>query len=104
MLGNAMGSTTRRVVCHLLDPKARLAWRKVSFTAFKASSVVRIITGKTISPSVSDPAIILSPKFNLFTNNAIPNKPKTMDGMPARLLVIWFKNLLIQPSLAYSFM
>ena len=45
-----------------------------------ASSVVRIITGNTINPSVREPAIIESPNFSVLTNNAIPKSPKTIDG------------------------
>jgi hypothetical protein len=49
-----------------------------------------MITGKTNKPKVNPPARIESPKPNLFTNNAIPKRPNTIDGTPARLFVICF--------------
>jgi len=65
--------------------------------------VVLIITGKAIIAKVREPAIIESPNFKRLTNNAIPNNPNTIDGIPARLLVIERTNFLNQFSLVYNF-
>src|SRR5690554_8084904 len=84
----AAGKTMRLIVCNLVAPNAKLPSRYLCGTANNASSEVLIINGKTNKPRVKEPAKMESPKFNLLTNNAIPNNPKTIDGMLARLLVI----------------
>ena len=71
-------------------------------TTFKASSVVRIITGKIIIARVKDPAISEYPNFNVVTKNAAPNNPYTIDGIPARASVEYLIILTNRPCLAYS--
>ena len=47
---------------------------------------------------------MLSPKPKKLTKSDMPNRPNTIEGMPARLLVIILMNLTIFPCEAYSFM
>src|SRR6185436_14066376 len=88
IFGADIGKITLCMVCILEAPNARLASRNEFGMDFKASSVVLITTGNASNPSVNEPAIIESPHFNWFTKNSIPNNPKTIDGIPARLFVI----------------
>ena len=104
MLGIPIGRITCQMVWSLLAPSARLPSRKLSGMAFRASSVVRITSGSASRPSVSEPAMMLSPKPKKLTKSDIPNSPNTIDGIPARLLVIMRMNLTTFPFGAYSFM
>lgn len=54
---------------------------------FKASSVVRIITGNIIIATVSEPATMEYPIFNVTTKKIPPNNPYTIDGIPDKLSV-----------------
>ena len=47
----------------------------LSFTAFKASSVERIISGNIIIDTVHTPEIIENPNPNQIEKNIIPNNP-----------------------------
>ena len=64
MLGNAIGKITLRMVCSLDAPNAKLPVRYELSMAFRASSVVRIITGRIRNPKVNEPAIMKLPKPN----------------------------------------
>ena len=103
MFGNAIGSTTLRIVCNFVAPKAKLPCRNESSILFNASSVVRIIRGNDINANVNEPAMIESPQPNVLTNNDIPNKPNTTEGTPLKLFVMMRMNRMIFPFVAYSF-
>jgi len=75
MPGVACGSTTFVIVCHLVAPRARLAWRRLSGTVFRASSAVVIITGRMSSPRVRDPASIDDPNCSARTKRPRPKRP-----------------------------
>ena len=102
--GMAMGSTTFQMVWSLVAPRARLPSRIPPGISLSASSVVRMTSGRESSPSVSEPASMLSPKPRYLTKRAMPKSPKTMEGTPLRLLVMSRMNLTTQPLEAYSFM
>ena len=104
MFGIAIGMITCQIVCNLVAPKARLFSLKLSGIAFKASSVVRIMRGTHNKPKVREPAKILSPKSRYLTKRVIPKSPKTIEGMPLRLLVITRMNRINFLFGAYSFM
>ena len=104
IFGKAIGSTTRRMVCNFVAPKARLPCRNESSILFRASSVVRIIRGSDINASVNEPAMIESPQPSALTNSDIPNKPNTTDGTPLRLFVMIRMKRTTLPFVAYSFM
>ncbi len=75
--GMADGSTTCLMVCHLLIPSAREDSRYSLGTARSASSLERIITGRTRRERVRDAESIEGPKPKYLTNSANPKSPKT---------------------------
>ena len=87
MPGRAWGSTTLRMVCHWVPPRLTLTVRKLCGTARSASSAVLMITGSVMIASVSEPARIDVPKPRNSTNKPSPNRPYTIEGMPARLMI-----------------
>ncbi len=101
--GIDIGSSTFQMVWNLVAPRAMEPSRKLSGMLLKASSVVRMTIGSARSPMVREPARMLSPKPRRLTKNAIPKSPKTIDGMPERLLVIILMKLTSAPLGAYSF-
>lgn len=58
--------------------------------------------GSVRTAKVRIPAIALTPKPQTVTKKANPNKPKTMDGTPARLATAKVMSFLSGPSFAYS--
>ena len=87
--------------------------------SFRASSVVRMTSGressprvreparmlspnKESSPRVREPARMLSPNPRYLTNRAMPKSPKTIEGTPLRLLVIRRMKRTTHPLEAYS--
>ena len=87
MPGSALGSTTLRMVCHFVPPRLMLTVRKLCGTDRSASSAVLMITGSVMIASVSDPARIDDPMPSASTNSPSPNRPYTIDGTPARLMI-----------------
>ena len=67
-----------------------------------ASSVVRMTSGSASRPRVNEPAIIESPKPRALTKSAMPKRPKMMEGMLPRLLVMMRMKRTIFPLPAYS--
>ena len=104
MRGIPIGSTTFQMVWSLVAPRARLPSRIPAGMSLRASSVVRMTSGRERSPSVREPARMLSPKPRYLTNSAMPKSPKTIEGTPLRLLVIRRMNFTTHPLDAYSFM
>ena len=104
MRGIPIGSTTFQIVWSLVAPRARLPSRIPAGMSFRASSVVRIISGRESSPRVREPARMLSPNPRYLTNRAMPKSPKTIEGTPLRLLVIRRMKRTTHPLEAYSFM
>ena len=103
MIPGAAGErTTFRIVCHFVAPSARLPCLNESGTLFKASSVVLIIVGRTIRPSVIIPARRHTPKSRNNTRNANPKRPKTIEGVPFRRSTPNLIIEVIQLSLVYS--
>ncbi len=82
MPGAAGASTTRRIVCHRVAPSAREPSRSPCGTCRSASSVVRMIVGRIISPSVTRPASSETPKLRKRTRKVKPKRPKTIEGVP----------------------
>ncbi len=63
IFGKAIGNTTLRMVCNLVAPQCQTAVaEKESSMLLRASSVVRIISGKDISARVNEPAMMESPQ------------------------------------------
>ena len=75
MPGTAVGSTMHITVLSLPAPKPKLPSRYKSGTESRASSVVRIISGRIIIASVSAPESIEKPRCSLPEKNSMPNKP-----------------------------
>ena len=101
--GTAAGKTITNIVLSFPAPKPKLPSLNESGTAISASSVVLIIVGKTIIASVKTPAINEYPQCKARTNARKPNKPKTIEGIPANVSVV---TLMIftsfEPLFAYS--
>ena len=68
-----LGRTIRRIVCQRVAPKFQHASLKDMGTAFKASLVLAMITGRVIIANVSEAAKIDSPRPANRTNAPTPN-------------------------------
>ena len=79
----AEGRMILKIVRSFPAPSAKLPSRKESGTAFNASSVVRMTSGRIISAIVSAPERTEVPQPNNCTKKSMPKMPYTMDGMPA---------------------
>ncbi len=100
MPGSACGRTTFKMVSSFVAPSARLASRRPGGMAFSDSSVATMTTGIVMTASVSEAqmsagwpqtALGLCRMASMFLPTKLmkkprPNRPKTMDGTPARLL------------------
>src|SRR5688500_1917870 len=84
MPGSADGSTTLTMLSHLLAPSDRPTSRYEAGTALIASSEVLMIVGRIMNASVRPPARIDHPKPRTSTKKTKPNRPKMIDGTPAR--------------------
>ena len=102
MPGRALGRTTRAMVCDFVAPSASEASRYVSGTLRSDSSAVPMMTGSVSTARVSTPESMLTPNPQNVTKNESPNKPKTTDGTPARLLTPNLTKLAKALRLAYS--
>ncbi|EMF49398.1 Phosphate transport system permease protein [Streptococcus parauberis KRS-02109] len=75
----------------------------LSLTDIKASSVALIITGRTIITDVKIPDNNEYWNFIKTTKKSIPNRPNTIDGIPANVsAAIRISLTHIEPFLAYS--
>ena len=68
-------------------PSARLASRQSCGTCESAASVVLMMTGSESTESVRIPERRLTSKPQKTTKNVRPNKPKTIEGTPARFAI-----------------
>lgn len=86
--GIADGSTILNTVRSFPAPSPKLPSLKESGTAFNASSVVLMISGRIMIASVNAPASRENPHPNVLTKNSIPNNPYTMEGIPESVSVV----------------
>ena len=61
-----------------------------------------MMIGNTMNAMVSQPASNETPKFSAMTNMPKPNRPKTIEGTPARLMIDRRRKRMNGPSVAYS--
>ena len=80
----AAGSRTRRMAENRDIPKAAAPRRQSSGTILKPCSIVRTRSGRIMHARVRPPARIENPIPSQILKNALPNKPNTIDGTPAR--------------------
>ena len=71
-----------------MRPSARLPSLYSIGTVFRLSSVVRIITGRTIIESVREPDNKDQSRERKETKNIKPNSPYTIEGIPASVSVV----------------
>jgi len=83
--GVAVGNTMSFIVFHFGAPKASAATLKSFGTIFKASWEPLTIIGRVIHVSVNQPERREIPSPRNLQKNAYPNKPKVIEGTPARL-------------------
>jgi hypothetical protein len=104
MPGMATGSTAWRMVCHFVDPSARLAARSSAGTARIACSDRRRRSGRLNTMSVRAPPSAVNPQPVVATKSANPNRPTTIDG--TELISSWENRIAFvsRPSPAYSAM
>jgi hypothetical protein len=96
------GSTILRMVCHFVPPRETLTTRNDWGTALKASSDVLMITGSVMIARVREAARMLVPSLKNNTKMPRPNRPYTIEGIPARLIIAIRIALVQRLSLAYS--
>lgn len=73
--GTAEGSTTLKTVRSLPAPRPKLASRKESGTDLRASSVVRMMSGRIMIASVHAPERSEKPQCSAVTKKSIPKSP-----------------------------
>ena len=84
MAGAAAGNNTWRSAAALVNPSAAAPCRQSCDTDDNPDSVARIRMGNTMQASVSPPDTIEKPRPRNRQKNALPNRPNTIEGMPAR--------------------
>ncbi len=102
MPGIAIGRTTWRMVCHFVDPSARLAFRSSGGTARIACSTRRAMSGRLKTVRVSAPPSAVKPQWVAFTKSANPKRPTTIDGTELISSCDVRIMLVIRPTPAYS--
>ena len=85
-----------------MAPSAREPARKPIGTAFSASSLAVMTTGRTMNASVNQPARSDTFHPKKMTNMPNPKSPKTIEGTPARLRMARRMKRMNFPSRAYS--
>ena len=101
-VGKAWGRTMCQMVCQRVAPSAKDAWRRELGTARSASWVVMIIMGMMSRLMVRAPESMLRSSARARTKIARPSMPYTMEGTPARLVMLIWITRVIQCLGAYS--
>ena len=91
-----------RIPCHRVPPRLAETVRNSWGTARSASSAVLMITGRVMMARVREPARMDVPNRRNSTNIPRPNRPYTMEGMPARFTMARRMARVSRVSRAYS--
>ncbi len=81
----ALGSTTRRMVCHRVAPMFQQASRKARGTAWSDSRVATMTTGRVMMARVRDAARMLVPKRKKRTKAPTPEESVNDGGNPGQV-------------------